>query len=279
VLQKEQPETVLVQGDTNTVLGGALAAAKLRISVGHVEAGLRSYDRSMPEEINRVLTDHISDYLFAPTPVARDHLISEGIDAKKIFTTGNTIVDAVRQNLAISRERHDVLEDMGLDRGKYFLATVHRAENVDDRDRLRGILEGLECISEEFSLPIIFPVHPRTRKRIRDFKLSLVTITETRPLGFMDFLQLEANARCVLTDSGGVQEESCILGVPCVTLRDNTERPETLDVGANILAGANAGKVRDAVRTMLSNGKTWENPFGDGRSGETIVRILTGQEV
>lgn len=278
VLMKERPDIVLVQGDTNTTLAGALAAAKLQIKVGHVEAGLRSFDRRMPEEINRVLTDHISDYLFAPTENAKQNLLREGLDGSRIYVTGNTIVDAVYQNLEIAKKKVSVLKDLGLKPEGYFLVTAHRQENVDVKERLKGILKGLELIRQEFSMPVVFPMHPRTRRRIREFGLSLDGIEVINPLGFLEFLQLEANARLVLTDSGGVQEETCILKVPCVTLRDNTERPETLEVGSNVLAGTNPESILESVRIMLNRERSWENPFGDGRAGERIVRIILKTE-
>ena len=274
ILMKEKPDVVLVQGDTNTVLAGALAATKLHIKVGHVEAGLRSYDRRMPEEINRVLTDHISDYLFAPTEKAKQNLLREGIDENKIFVTGNTIVDAVYQNLEIAKRKVNVLKDLGLKPKEYFLVTAHRQENVDVKERLKGILKGLELIHEEFSMPVVFPIHPRTQRRIKEFGLSLNGVEVISPLGFLEFLQLEANARLVLTDSGGVQEETCILGVPCVTLRDNTERPETLEVGSNILAGTKPERILQSVKTILNRENSWRNPFGDGKAGERIIEVL-----
>ncbi len=274
VLMKEKPDVVLLQGDTNTVLAGALAATKLHIKVGHVEAGLRSYDRRMPEEINRVLTDHISDYLFAPTEKAKQNLLREGIDENKIFVTGNTIVDAVYQNLEIAERKVNVLRELGLKPKEYFLVTAHRQENVDVKERLKGILKGLELIHKEFSMPVVFPIHPRTQRRIREFGLSLNGIEVINPLGFLEFLQLEANARLVLTDSGGVQEETCILGVPCVTLRDNTERLETLEVGSNVLVGIKPERILEGVRTMFNRENSWENPFGDGRAGERIIEVL-----
>jgi len=277
ILVKEKPDVVLVQGDTNTVLAGALAATKLHIKVGHVEAGLRSYDRRMPEEINRVLTDHISDYLFAPTEKAKQNLLREGIDESKIFVTGNTIVDAVYQNLEIAERKVNVLKDLGLKSKEYFIVTAHRQENVDVKERLKGILKGLELIHKEFSMPVVFPVHPRTQRRIKEFGFSLDGVDVIDPLSFLEFLQLEANARLVLTDSGGVQEETCILGVPCVTLRDNTERPETLEVGSNVLVGTKPERISEGVRTMLNRENNWRNPFGDGKTGERITRIL--QEV
>lgn len=275
VLKEEKPDVVLVEGDTNTVLAGALAASKLHIEVGHVEAGLRSYDRTMPEEINRVLTDHVSDYLFAPTVKARENLLREGIEEDKIFVTGNTIVDAVYQNLEIARRKVDILKKLNLNHEGYFLVTAHRQENVDVKERLKGILEGLRLLYCRFGLPIIYPIHPRAMKRIKEFGLEVPKGVELiEPLGFLEFLQLEANAKLVLTDSGGVQEETCILKVPCVTLRDNTERPETLEVGSNILAGVNQEKILEGVKIMLSKEINWNNPFGDGKAGEKIVKNL-----
>ncbi len=258
VLMDERPDVVLVQGDTNTVLAGALAASKLHIKVGHVEAGLRSYDRTMPEEINRVVADHISDYLFAPTKNSRENLRREGIAEEKIYVTGNTIVDSVYQNLEIARRKVNVLADLGLKPKEYFLVTAHRQENVDSRERLGEILKGLELVSREFGLPVVFPVHPRTKKMADEFGFEFEFdgngIRAIEPLGFLEFLQLEANARLALTDSGGVQEETCILGVPCVTLRENTERPETVDVGANVLAGVSSIEMLKATKQMLSQG-------------------------
>jgi len=275
VLQKEEPEIVLVEGDVNTVLAGALAAYKLHIKVGHIEAGLRSYDRRMPEEINRKLTDHCSDLLFAPTEKARQILLSEGIDEKKIFVTGNTIVDAVYQNIEIANRKVDILEKLNLNKNEYFLVTAHREENVDAKNRLEGILKGLELVYKKFNLPIIYPIHPRTEKRIKEFRLKVPEgVKLINPVGFLEFLQLEANAKLVLTDSGGVQEESCILKIPCVTLRDNTERPETLEVGSNILAGTNPEKIVKCAEFMIQKERNWKNPFGDGRASKRILDIL-----
>jgi UDP-N-acetylglucosamine 2-epimerase (non-hydrolysing) len=274
VLMDEEPDVILVQGDTNTVLAAALAASKLHIKVGHVEAGLRSYDRTMPEEINRVVTDHIADYLFAPTELSRENLHKEGISDEKIHVTGNTIVDSVNQNLEIARRNVNVLADLDLSPKEYFLVTAHRQENVDSRERLGEILKGLGLVQREFSLPIVFPMHPRTRKMIEEFGFNLDGIQVIEPLGFLEFLQLEANARLALTDSGGVQEEACILNVPCVTLRENTERPETVSVGANMLAGANANAMLKATRQMISKNGGWKNPFGDGRAGNLILDYI-----
>jgi UDP-N-acetylglucosamine 2-epimerase (non-hydrolysing) len=276
VLKEEKPDVVLVEGDTNTVMAGALAASKLHIKVGHIEAGLRSYDRNMPEEINRVLADHVSDYLFAPTEKAKENLLRKGIEENKIFVTGNTIVDTVYQNLEIARRKVNILNKLNLNPEEYFLVTAHRQENVDVKERLKDILDGLELIYHKFNLPIIYPIHPRTKKKIKEFGLEVPKGIELiEPLGFLDFLLLEANAKLVLTDSGGVQEETCILKVPCVTLRDNTERPETLNVGSNVLAGVNRNKIFEGVKTMLSKERNWNNPFGDGKAGEKIIKVIT----
>jgi UDP-N-acetylglucosamine 2-epimerase (non-hydrolysing) len=276
VLLKEKPDVVLVEGDTNTILAGALVASKLHIKVGHVEAGLRSYDRQMPEEINRTLADHCSDYLFAPTEKAKAILLGEGIPEEKIFVTGNTIVDAVYQNLDIAEKEVNTLNTLHLTPKGYFLVTIHRQENVDNSAKFVSILEGLDRVATEFALPVIYPIHPRSQKMMKHFNLEPKNLELVEPLDFLSFLQLESNARLILTDSGGVQEEACILKVPCVTLRDNTERPETIDVGANILAGASSDKILDCVKIMLSHKNNWINPFGDGKAGERIVKIITG---
>ena len=275
ILNKEKPDVVLVEGDTNTVLAGALAATKLHVKVGHVEAGLRSYDRTMPEEINRVLADHVSDYLFAPTEKAKENLLREGIEEDKIFVTGNTIVDAVYQNLEIARRKVNILNKLNLNSKDYFLVTAHRQENVDNKERLKGILDGLELVYNKFNYPIIYPVHPRTKKKISEFGLEVPKGVELiEPLGFLEFLQLEANAKLVLTDSGGVQEETCILKVPCVTLRENTERPETLEIRSNVLVGVNKNKILAGVKIMVSKERNWENLFGDGKAGIRILGII-----
>ncbi|OGN98684.1 MAG: UDP-N-acetylglucosamine 2-epimerase [Chloroflexi bacterium RBG_13_51_52] len=275
ILLEEKPAVVLVEGDTNSVLAGALAAAKLGIKVGHLEAGLRSYDRGMPEEINRVLADHLSDLLFAPTSKAKQILLGEGIDEKKVFITGNTIVDTIFQTLELARSGKDVISDLNIKPGRYFLVTLHRQENVDNAVRFGSILEGLGKIAVRHKLPVIYPIHPRSRKQMSLFGLQSDNLTIVEPLDFLGFLQLESQARLILTDSGGVQEESCILGVPCVTLRDNTERPETLEVGSNVLAGASAKRITESVDIMLKKKDKWANPFGDGRAAARIVKIIT----
>jgi len=276
VLLREKPDVILVQGDTNTVMAGAVTASKLHIPIGHVEAGLRSYDLLMPEEINRIIADHVSNYLFAPTKIAQENLLREGIGQTKIYITGNTIVDAVRQNLKIARRSGNSLKILNLLQKNYFLVTAHRAENVDDKERLTKIFEGLCAIQKKYSLPVIFPIHPRTEKKIGEFGINLERITIIPPQGFLEFLQLEANAKLILTDSGGVQEEACILGVPCVTLRDNTERPETIEAGANMLSGVEPDSIVRSTEKMFNAQGTWKNPFGDGTASQKIINILRG---
>ena len=267
-------DLVLVEGDTNTVLAGALAAAKLNIPVGHVEAGLRSFDRTMPEEINRVVADHVSELLFAPTETSKRNLLNEGIAENKIHVTGNTVVDAVHQNLEIAGKRRSPLKELGLEPKEYFLVTAHRAENVDNQGRLESILRGFNMVAERYDQPMVYPVHPRTRKMIKEFRLTTHNLKTIQPQGYLDFLALEHGARLILTDSGGVQEEACVLGVPCVTLRDNTERPETIEVGANTLTGVEPERILKGVEDMLCVEGGWTNPFGDGRSAERILSVI-----
>jgi UDP-N-acetylglucosamine 2-epimerase (non-hydrolysing) len=273
ILLKDTPDVVLVEGDTNTVLAAALAAAKLQIKVGHIEAGLRSYDRRMPEETNRVLTDHCSDFLFAPTKKAKDILLSEGMPAANIFVTGNTIVDAVQQNLPLANKT-DCLGKLNITPQRYFLVTVHRQENVDHPARFASIIAALEEIASKYAMPVLFPIHPRSKAKLAEFNLTPKNITLIEPLDYLSFLELESHALLVLTDSGGLQEECCILKVPCVTLRDNTERPETVDVGANMLAGVDQQKIKKCIETMLSKKHDWHNPFGDGSAGKRIIDLI-----
>jgi UDP-N-acetylglucosamine 2-epimerase (non-hydrolysing) len=278
VLRRARPDVVLVEGDTNSVLAGAIASHKSGFRVGHVEAGLRSYDRRMPEETNRIVTDHLCDWLFAPTRASRRILVSEGIDPKRIVVTGNTVVDEV----ARQRPRAEKLakwRELGLERGRYLVATVHRPENTDDDARLVGILEGIARASRKLGLAALMPLHPRTRQRIAALRLRLdPNIRPLEPLGYLDFLSLTTGAALVLTDSGGLQEEACCLRVPCVTMRDTTERPESIEVGANVLAGASASRIAAAAARMFAKkaaiSRLRRNPFGDGRAGIRIVDWL-----
>lgn len=284
VLLKERPGVVMVEGDTNSVLAGALTACKLRIPVAHVEAGLRSFDRRMPEEINRVLTDHIADYCFAPTKISEKNLLREGVRRGKIFVVGNTVVDAVRCYARSARRPRALERRLGfpLRKGGYFLVTAHRPENVDDPAILRDIVKGLGRVHERYGLPVIYPVHPRSKKMLKRAGISsiLARILAKRgihmvdPVRYFHQLWLLENARLVITDSGGIQEECCILKVPCVTIRLNTERPETVSVGSNVIAGTDPSKIVSCVGMMLKRKRAWANPFGDGASGRRIITAI-----
>ncbi|MFC6873691.1 non-hydrolyzing UDP-N-acetylglucosamine 2-epimerase [Halobellus marinus] len=275
VLTEIDPDVVLVQGDTNSVLAGAIVASKARAELGHVEAGLRSSDRSMPEEINRIVADHVSDYLFAPTEQSESYLLDEGIPAHRITVTGNTVVDALVRNREIAHRKSTALADLGLVDTDFFLMTAHRQENVDDEKRFRDILAGVERTAKTHGVEVIYPVHPRARERIEAFGIDVPDPIRTiEPLGYLDFLRLSVAADLILTDSGGVQEEACILGVPCVTMRDNTERPETTDVGANQLSSSDPNRIVITATEMLLRDGEWENPFGDGDAAERILQAL-----
>ncbi|WP_254838780.1 non-hydrolyzing UDP-N-acetylglucosamine 2-epimerase [Natronomonas marina] len=274
-LREVDPGTVLVQGDTNSVLAGAIAASKMDVELGHVEAGLRSFDREMPEETNRVVADHVADHLFAPTEASRHHLEAEGIPPSRIVVTGNTVVDALERNRELAREKSDVLGKLGVEDGDFFLMTAHRAENVDDESRFRGMLRGVDRAAAAADVEVVYPVHPRASERLSAFDIDVTDrIRTVEPVDYLDFLRLETAADVILTDSGGVQEEACVLGVPCVTMRDSTERPETTAVGANRLAGTDPAAIRRAVREARGTTGDWENPFGDGTAGERIVEEL-----
>ncbi|OGF17645.1 MAG: UDP-N-acetylglucosamine 2-epimerase [Candidatus Eisenbacteria bacterium RBG_16_71_46] len=274
ILARERPDVLLVEGDTNSVLAAALTAQKMGIEVGHVEAGLRSYDRRMPEEINRILADHLSEHLFAPTEHARGILRAEGVAESRIHVTGNTVVDELLRQRPRA-ERPELLERFGVRRGAYALATVHRAENTDDEARLRNVFQGLADAARALGIPLLAALHPRTTARLEALGLEVErAVRVLPPLGYLDFLGLHAGAALMLTDSGGLQEEACTLRVPCVTLRDNTERPESVEVGANLLAGADPARIVECARAMAGRPRDWPNPFGDGRSGERIVDLL-----
>lgn len=275
---ESKPKIVIVGGDANTNLAGALAARKLGISVAHVEAGLRSNDWRMPEEHNRVMIDHVSEFLFPPTEAAKQNLIKDNVYGK-IWIVGNTIVGAINQNLTLAKEKSNILKDLALNSKDYFLATVHREESVDYKRTLYSILSGLDLVSKELDTELIFPIHPRTKQKIAEFNLDnkvkdLDGIKFIEPLGYLDFLLLLSKARMIFTDSGGIQEEACILKIPCVTLRENTERPETVKVGSNMIAGTQPDSIVKCAIHMLSKKNEWENPFGDGHAGKKIVNIL-----
>lgn len=245
VLIKEKPDLVMVYGDTNSTIAGALSAAKLHIKVAHVEAGLRSFDRSMPEELNRVLTDHCSDYLFCPTQTAVNNLKREGI-TRGIYLTGDVMVDVLTQNREIAGKSR-ILDDLGLESKQYLLVTIHRASNTDNRHNLVNIVDALCEINET----IIFPVHPRTEKLLKEYGLYdrlNEKVKLTQPLGYFELLKLLSQAKKVLTDSGGIQKEAYILKVPCITLRENTEWVETVEDGWNVLAGTDKKKIVELAR-------------------------------
>lgn len=277
VLLEEKPDWVLVYGDTNSTLAGALAAVKLHISVAHVEAGLRSFNRRMPEEINRVLTDHASDLLFAPTQAAVENLCREGIPEERIHLVGDMMYDAALYYGEKARRESRVLERLRLKPESYILVTIHRAENTDDPSRLRAIVEGLCEVGK--SVPVVFPVHPRTRKALERHRLFDEAVAYLRlidPVGYLDMVMLEQNARLIATDSGGVQKEAFFYRVPCVTLRGETEWVELVELGWNRLVYPHSA---DAVANgitegLASPGGMEGEPYGNGRSGELIVQRL-----
>ena len=205
---------------------------------------------------------------------SKEILLHEGIAEKQVFVVGNTVVDAVYQNLEIAKSKNQILDELGLNSGKFMLATSHRQENVDNKDRFAGIIKGLQLVQKEFGIPLIYPIHPRARKQLELFNIDTEGLTLVEPLDYLSFLNLESKALLVLSDSGGVQEETCILGVPCVTLRDNTERPETLEVGSNMLAGTDPDRILEAAKVMVKRQKGWVNPFGDGKTAKKIIEVL-----
>ncbi len=270
VLLAEKPDRVLVYGDTNSTLAGALAAAKLHIPVAHVEAGLRSFNQKMPEEINRVLTDHISDLLFCPSQTAVDNLAAGGI-TRGVHLVGDVMADALLWAAEHARAESTILEQVGVQEKGYLLATVHRAENTNDPVRLRAILDAFAALDEL----IVFPIHPRTRKCIENLtpKSKIQNLKSIDPVGYLDMVRLEQAARMILTDSGGIQKEAYWLGVPCVTLRDETEWVETVEAGWNVLTGAETARIVAAVRDFAPPEK-WPALYGDGRAAERIGDCL-----
>jgi UDP-N-acetylglucosamine 2-epimerase (non-hydrolysing) len=271
VLDELAPDVVVVVGDVNSTVGCALVAAKGGVQVAHVEAGLRSRDWSMPEEVNRVTTDRISDYLFASSDDAVSNLEGEGYRADQVYLVGNVMVDSLVANVERARQRSTVSR-FGLERGRFGLVTLHRPANVDDPVMLASLVDTLGELACQ--LPLIFPVHPRTRARLADCAIPRGLLLAD-PCGYLDFLSLEADAALVLTDSGGVQEETTVLGVPCLTLRDNTERPVTVTEGTNQVVGHSPERVLSAARHVLVNGWPVRQPaLWDGRAGGRIAAVL-----
>ena len=270
IILSEKPDFVMVYGDTNSTLAGALVAAKLHIPVIHVEAGLRSFNKKMPEEINRILTDHVSELLFCPTETAVENLKNENI-IKNVFNTGDVMYDAVLYNSRLANIKSTILKEHGLTEKEYHLVTIHRAENTDDKKNMENILDAFSKIEDI----IIWPMHPRTRNRLKSFGLDVHTIPNLKiiePVGYIDMLSLEANAKKIITDSGGVQKEAYFMKVPCVTLREETEWVETLEEEANILVGTNQEKILEAVYKKVN--PSYKNYFGDGHAAEKIVELI-----
>nr|BCX01986.1 MAG: UDP-N-acetyl glucosamine 2-epimerase [Bacteroidota bacterium] len=277
VLLKEKPDWVLVYGDTDSTLAGALAAVKLHIPVAHVEAGLRSFNRRMPEEINRILTDHASDLLFAPTETAVQNLLREGILENRIHLVGDVMYDAALHYGVKAERKSRILERLGLQAKGYVLATIHRAENTDDRERLRVILEALAEVHRE--VPVVFPVHPRTRKRaeIFGFEGYLEKVLATEPVGYLDMVMLEKNARIIATDSGGVQKEAYFYRVPCVTLRAETEWVELVELGWNqLISPLDAHTIAQTVLHCAHMIGEETDLYGSGQAVQRIVNVLRG---
>ncbi len=279
VLIQEKPSLVIVGGDANTNLAGALAARKLGVTLAHLEAGLRSNDWTMPEEHNRVMIDHISEILLPPTKQAENNLKKDNVKGK-IFVVGNTISDAVTQHAKRAERKSNILKQLELKTKKFFLLTVHREENVDYKENLCSILDALEKLKMKYDYPIVFPAHPRTIERLKTFRLMkklecIENIHTIEAVPYLDFLKLLSSCLIVLTDSGGIQEEACILKIPCITLRKNTERPETVTAGGNIIAENESKKILHAVEYFLNDntGRNWKNPFGQDNA-KKIVDIL-----
>jgi len=281
VLLDQQPDWVLVYGDTNSTLAGALAAAKLHIPVAHVEAGLRSFNRRMPEEINRVLTDHVSRLLFAPTDTAVENLQKEGI-FNGVMKVGDVMLDNYLLFRSQAAEKSGILGQLSVGPKQYCLATVHRQENTDDAARLHGIFRALEEISRR-SCPVILPLHPRTRKALEKNGLSIDPASDLvliDPVDYIDMICLQVNARVIFTDSGGVQKEAYFAGVPCVTLRDETEWVETVDAGVNFLGGADTGAILTAYsKARPAQVNLRDGLYGDGHAGLAIIRSLIENRV
>ena len=271
VLLQEEPDVVLVHGDTNSTLAGALAAAKLHIPVAHVEAGLRSFNRRMPEETNRVVTDHVSTWLFCPSKQAQQNLENEGI-REGAHLVGDVMYDVLLWHLPRADKHLGMLEDLGLRPGSYALATIHRAENTDDLRRLKSIFSSLEHLAAN-SLPVVAPLHPRTEKALQAAGIAADRVTPVEPVSYEEMLCLEANARVVLTDSGGVQKEAYWLKVPCVTLREETEWVETVSEGWNVLTGFEPDLIQEAATRDRPN-DNHSNLYGDGHAAEKTVQII-----
>ncbi len=273
-----KPERVLVLGDTNSALS-AIIAERMLIPVFHMEAGNRCFDLKVPEEKNRKIIDHVSTIAIPYTPNSRENLLNEGIPKNRIFISGNPIYE-VLTTYKDKIERSTILNELNLEPKEYFLVTAHRAENVDIKERLEMILQGLQLVAKEYDLPVICSIHPRTRNKLEKFNIQIKNdkIRLLEPFGFFDFVKLEKNAKLVITDSGTVQEECCIFNVPAVTIRDTTERPETVECKSNIVSGLKPDNIINCIKVMLSTDSNWEYPIGyiDPNVSDKIVKYLNG---
>ncbi|AZH24759.1 non-hydrolyzing UDP-N-acetylglucosamine 2-epimerase [Haloplanus aerogenes] len=271
VVEEYAPDILLCYGDTNSTLAAAIVASKFDLELAHVEAGLRSFNRGMPEEINRILTDHASDILFAPSERAVDHLQSEGI-TEKVYNVGDVMYDSLLWAREEAKNRSTIREDLGVANEEYLLATVHRPRNTDDRERLKTIITSLAIDQRR----VVFPAHPRTIDRLKRYDLLAMTeeeLTLIDPVSYLDFVSLQAGAEVIVTDSGGIQKEAFFLDVPCITLREETEWPETIEAGGNLLVGADAGAIREALANPPQLSSNSE-PYGDGTASKKIVEVL-----
>lgn len=275
IILRERPDVLLILGDTNSGLS-AISAAYHGVKIAHMEAGMRSYDWRMPEEKNRVTIDHLSTVLFPYTEYSRQNLLRENIAPNKIYVIGNPIVDVI-EYFNDEIEKCDVLDRMNLEKRKYFLVTAHRTENVDDKMSLSNILKGLELVYRKYGMKIIYPMHPRTRSKIGKLRMRIPEgVDVMEPLGFIDFAKLEKESLCLITDSGTVQEEGCYFHIPCVTIRKTTERPETVEIGSNIVAGLDPKNILASVNAAINTATDWQYSLGDGRSSVRTVNILRG---
>lgn len=273
VVERENPSLIVVVGDVNSTLAAAIVASKLLVPLAHVEAGLRSFDRTMPEEINRTVTDVLSDYCFTTEEDANQNLKKEGVDVSRIHLVGDVMVDCLMKNRE-KTEGSKILEDLALEEKGYAVLTLHRPSNVDSKETLSRILEALKIVGER--IQIIFPAHPRTRKRLEEFGLAPQNVNIKAPLGYLDFISLEERAQFVLTDSGSVQQETSVFGVPCLTMRENTERPFTISRGTNTLVGTDRDRiVEESFNIIGGNGKRGEvHHLWDGKASQRIAKVL-----
>ena len=273
VLLEEKPDYVCVYADLNSSLAGALAAAKLNIPIIQLEGGLRSFDRTMPEEVNRVVTDRLASYLFAPTQLQKEHLEKEGI-TENIFVVGNLIADVVNEVLPKAIKENKIHERLGLENGKYFLATIHRPAAVDNPENFQKLLSGLALVAGHYQWPVIYPIHPRSKKNLDVFGLTMPAgIRPVEPLGYLDFMSLASRSKVIFSDSGSIQEEASIMQVPLVSLRENTERPESLEIGSNVLAGFEPETILEKAKIMAERRKDWRHPYGENVA-EKMLDIL-----